>query len=73
MAGVKAPIERCIHCDSKDGYYTKEQVSGSVRYKHNFDGSEVDNSSFHDNLSYKGGKVAYCIKCDKKLFNMSVL
>ncbi|MFD0771637.1 hypothetical protein ACFQZ1_23155 [Bacillus sp. CGMCC 1.60114] len=71
--GMKAPIDKCPHCSSNEGYYTKEQVYGTVRYKHNFDGREADNSSLHDHVSYKGGKVAYCIDCNKKLFNMSVL
>lgn len=71
--GVKAPIEKCPHCDSKDGYYTKEQVYGSIQMQHNFDGSEKDNSTLYDSLNLKGGAFAYCISCDKRLFKMSVL
>lgn len=70
MEENKAPINECPHCKSKDGYYTKEQVHGTVRYKFNFDGTESENDSMYDLLSYKGGKYAYCLRCDKRLFKM---
>lgn len=69
----KVPVESCPYCNSKKGFYTKEQVTGSVWYNHNFDGSEAENGLMYDGLHYKGGKVAYCRSCDKKLFNMSEL
>lgn len=67
----KAPIDRCPHCGSSDGYYTKEQVYGPCVRFYNFDGSECDNGGMHDSICYKGGKVAYCKQCDKQLFKMS--
>ncbi|WP_336769854.1 hypothetical protein [Bacillus bombysepticus] len=71
--GIKAPIDGCSYCGSKLGYYTKEQASGSLQYQHNFDGSEKDNATVFDGLTFKGGKFAYCISCDKRLFKMDDL
>ncbi|AKO92687.1 hypothetical protein BEH_11635 [Priestia filamentosa] len=68
---MSAPIKECPHCHSKEGYYSKERVYGSVNWKYNFDGSEADNSAAYDYLTTKSGKCAYCRACDKKLFNMS--
>lgn len=65
-----APIEKCPHCGSGDGYYTKEQAHGNVTRYYNYDGSDCDNGQMHDYLTYSGGKYAYCIKCDKRLFKM---
>lgn len=71
MREFKAPIDKCPYCGSADGYYTKEQASGSIYYNHHFDGREADNSEMFSLLTYKGGKYAYCIKCDKRLFKMN--
>lgn len=73
LGSIKAPIEHCPHCDSSHGYYVKERVYGSVRYNYHFDGSEAENGDMYEYLSYKGGKVAYCSECHKKLFNVSDL
>lgn len=69
----KAPIDNCPYCNSNDGYYTKQYARGTIKYNYNFDGSESENGDMHDNLSYSGGKYAYCINCKKRLFNMSQL
>jgi hypothetical protein len=63
-------MESCPHCNYMGGYYVKEKVSGSIYYYYNFDGSQADNSSMYDHLIHKGGKVAYCKNCDKRLFRM---
>ncbi len=68
--GWKAPIDKCPVCGSKDGYYTKEQARGPIQLIYNFDGSESDNGSMYDMLTFSGGKYAYCLKCDKRLFKM---
>lgn len=68
---MKAPIDRCPHCRSKDGYYTKEYASGSVKMNFNYDGSEAENGELHDNLTYSGGVYAYCSNCRKRLFKMT--
>ncbi|MGN5650409.1 hypothetical protein [Bacillus sp. Brlt_9] len=73
MESRKAPIERCPHCDSDCGYYTKLQIYGSSFSRYNFDGSEGENSDCYDGLNHKEGKVAYCIDCNKKLFKLSEL
>lgn len=69
----KAPIDRCPFCGSTDGYYTKEQVHGEVNFRHNFDGSEAENGDMYENLSFSGGKYAYCLNCGKRLFPMDGL
>lgn len=69
----KVPFESCPHCGSVSGFYTKEQATGTVVIRFNYDGSEAENGSMYDGLTYKGGKVAYCTNCNKKLFNMEIL
>lgn len=66
----KSPIDRCPHCDSTEGYYTKEQARGVINFRYNFDCSEAENGEMYDNLSYSGGKFAYCLRCGKRLFKM---
>jgi len=63
-------IEECPYCGDDQGYYTKEQVRGRITYAFNFDGSEAENGDMYDGLSYSGGKYAYCLNCDKRLFRM---
>ncbi|WP_171628968.1 hypothetical protein [Paenibacillus plantarum] len=63
-------IKRCPKCESVEGYFIKQTVSGKINYRFNFDGSEADNGDMHDHLEYKGGSVAYCLKCKKRLFRM---
>ncbi|MGK5512332.1 hypothetical protein [Brevibacillus formosus] len=65
-----APIKECPYCGSEEGYYTKMQVSGSVRYHIGFDGSERENGDMYTYLNHKGGKNAYCSDCHKKLFKL---
>lgn len=64
-------LEECPHCGSTAGYYTKTQVRGSVKFHYNFDGSEANNSEMYDHLHHTNGNVAYCVTCEKKLFNMN--
>ena len=70
MRESKSPVDKCPYCGSDDGYYTKEQVRGSIYYHFNFDGSEADNESMYNLLTYAGGKYAYCAHCNKRLFKM---
>ncbi|MGE4282356.1 MAG: hypothetical protein AB7G87_01405 [Clostridia bacterium] len=67
----KAPVDKCPFCESDSGFYTKEQVHGSINVRHNYDGSEAENGSMYECLSYKGGKFAYCLDCKRRLFKMS--
>lgn len=64
-------MDKCPYCNSKEGYYTKIQVKGSMIYRYNYDGSEADNGDMYDGLTYTSGKCAYCLSCDKRLFKMS--
>lgn len=66
-----ALIKECPHCGSDEGYYTKMQVTGSVRYHIGFDGSERENGDMYEYLRHKGGNVAYCSNCNKKLFKLN--
>lgn len=66
---IKAPIDKCPHCHSEDGYYTKDYIKGKAIYRHNFDGSEADNSGYYDHLKYITGKYAYCQNCNKDYLN----
>jgi hypothetical protein len=70
IVNEKAPIDKCPYCGSVDGYYTKQQAYGPCTRYYNFDGSFCDNSTMHDFICYKGGKIAYCVHCDKRLFKV---
>jgi hypothetical protein len=70
---INNKITECPHCKSNDGYYIKQQFSGKGKYYLSFDGKEIDNSSFHDEIKYSGGKIAYCISCGKKICNIDDL
>lgn len=69
----KAPIEKCPYCGSSEGYYTKEQIRGNVYMNFNFDGAEAENGDLYENTTTTGGKIAYCLNCNKRLFKMSEL
>lgn len=71
--GTKAPIDKCPHCGSDYGFYSKDYVCGSTRYYQHFDGTEEDNSEFYSPLEHRQGKYAYCSDCDKRLFKMNEL
>ena len=60
-------IERCPHCGSEKGYYTKDYVYGYSRFYCNFDGSEHDNSALYGGTNCKRGGIAYCETCQKKI------
>ena len=54
-------MDKCPHCGSKKGLYSKYVLYGLRRY-YDFDGSCEDNMD----LTYqKGGEVLYCQNCDK--------
>lgn len=63
-------MDSCPHCGNNSGYFIKQQVSGRVKFNFNFDGSSGDNTEMHEEITYSGGKVAYCQDCKKKLFKM---
>lgn len=67
----KYPIEKCPKCGGVD-FYVKQRISGTANYYDTLDGSKTDNSSLHDNLSYKTtSKYATCVDCKKKLFKIT--
>ncbi|MBC1228637.1 hypothetical protein [Listeria booriae] len=70
MNEQKAPIDKCPHCGSDEGYHTKSQVSGVVYYRHNYDGSEQENEDAYAYLRHDIGKYVYCINCEKRLFKV---
>lgn len=58
-------IERCPHCDSDLGVYTKMDLINVPRNM-NFDGSEGDNGEMYDNAEKIVDKSGvYCQKCNK--------
>lgn len=67
---VKAPIDGCQHCGSKEGFFEKQQIHGRINYRYNFDGTEADNTDIYDLTTVTRGKYAYCLHCGKRLFKM---
>lgn len=67
---MKAPIKKCPHCGSDEGYFTKMYAYGSVNYHIKFNGDESENRDMYEGLGHKGGKRAYCSYCGKYLFNI---
>ena len=60
-------LEKCPHC-GHDEFYTKQRVSGTMRYSQRYDGGESENGDCYDALNYKQlGNYAYCVLCDKKV------
>ena len=70
---IKAPIDKCPYCGSNEGYYTKEQIHGNIYMNFNFDGTEAENGDLYENTRTTGGKIAYCLHCNKRLFRMDGL
>jgi DNA-directed RNA polymerase subunit RPC12/RpoP len=64
-------VNKCPHCNSINGVYTKQRASGSVIFYYNYDGSFHENGQMHDSLKYSGGKVYYCKDCNKKVLNVN--
>jgi len=58
----------CPHCNSNGGFYTKETVRGStvVYYTENGDYAE-DQTEMYSHLQHSGGKIAYCVYCNKRI------
>lgn len=67
---MKAPIDKCPHCGSNYGYYTKDYIVGKCNYNFHFDGSEAYNGAMYDGLLHRFGKYAYCTNCNKRLFRV---
>lgn len=66
---MKAPIDKCLHCGSVYGYYTKDYLHGGVRHCRDFDGEGTsDNAGIFDSLTWELGKWAYCLDCGKRIF-----
>lgn len=54
-------MDRCPHCGSAKGLYSKYILYGLQRY-YGFDGSCEDSM---DNAYPKGGQILYCQNCDR--------
>ena len=65
-----APIDKCNHCGSDEGFYTKDYVVGKTQYNYKFNGEEAENGEYYEYIKHKSSKHAYCRKCDKRLFDM---
>lgn len=56
----------CPHCESQEGFYTKEQVTGPSEPHYTNEGHyAAENGHIYDSVSHSGGKRAYCIVCKK--------
>lgn len=56
----------CPHCESQEGFYTKEQVKGTSTPHYTKEGHyATENGHIYDYLNHSGGKRAYCIICQK--------
>lgn len=71
MGEYKYPIEKCPKCGGAD-FYVKQKISGNAERYETLDGSQADNSTLHDYLSYKTtSKYARCVDCNAKLFEIT--
>lgn len=59
-------ISVCPHCGF-DEYVVNVRMSGRGMYYTQFDGSEGDNTTLHDCLTYRLGKIANCGNCHQYL------
>ncbi len=66
------PFTNCPYCGSDEGYYQLHTISGSVQYNTDFDGTPGENSDMYDGTSLKGGRQAYCLGCNGRLFRIDV-
>lgn len=56
----------CKHCGAGEGFYTRQQVSGTAVFHYTKEGHLCsENGQAHEELRYKGGKNAYCLQCDR--------
>lgn len=66
------PIDRCPHCGSTEGIYTKSTFR-KVFWYCGFDGEAQSNSDMYDMAIVEGGNMAFCQKCDKPICRLSAL
>lgn len=69
---IKQLPNRCPHCGSDWGIYTKCTYH-RVRACEGFAGEEQDNGDMYDNARLTGGNLAYCQSCDKVICRLSTL
>lgn len=56
----------CPHCESQEGFYTREQVRGTATVRYTEQGHYAsENGHIYDYLTHSGGKNAYCLDCKK--------
>lgn len=56
----------CPHCNANDGFYVREQVTGTATVYYTNKGDYAnENGQIYDSLVHKGGKLAYCSSCSK--------
>lgn len=55
----------CPHCESTEGFYTKETVTGTATIYYTENGDYAKDQTEMYSLSHKGGKRAYCVQCNK--------
>lgn len=64
-------MNQCPYCGCET-FYTKERVCGQITVRHNFGGSEADNSEMYEGIAYKyASKFIFCNECNKKIGKLS--
>ena len=58
----------CPFCGHYE-FYTKSVVTGVSCFNECFDGSEADNESMYEGLTFNSNGKAYCKRCNKYLGN----
>lgn len=65
------PVNICPHCGSEKGYYVIKQAYGTCEQLYNFDGIQLNDNTKESKILFGGGKYAYCIDCNKKIFSIN--
>ena len=61
-------IITCPHCAAQSGFYIKEQVRGVSSPNFTKEGHyATENGHIYDGLEHSGGKLAYCLSCNKSI------
>lgn len=70
---MRSKIDRCPHCGSNEGIFTKTTLV-NVPYYIGFDGSAEFNGEMYDNAEKTiGGETAYCQSCGKIVCRMKTI
>jgi len=61
-------VIKCPHCKAEEGFYVRERITGTATILYTELGDyATEQSSMYDYLQHSGGKIAYCVNCEKSL------